>query len=95
MLTKDITTKINVALFYASNLFIIIDYFHSKMLLHRNITTCNILINNDGYIKLKGFSLIKYLENGYTKTICGIPKFTAPEILNGELYSPMRLKKYD
>lgn len=87
MLTKDITIKINVALFYASNLFIIIDYFHSKMLLHRNITTYNILINNDGYIKLKGFSLIKHLENGYTKTICGIPKFTAPEILNGESYS--------
>ena len=76
-------------IFIALCLFTIIDYLHSKKILHRNITTENILIDkSNGYCKLKDFSLSKDLRNkNSNKTISCIPKFSAPELINGENHS--------
>ena len=80
--------KKEVFIFIASCLFIIINYLHSKRLIHRNITTENIFIDNEGYCRLKDFSISKDMKNkNSTKTLCGVPKFSAPELLKGESYS--------
>ena len=80
--------KKEVFIFTASCLFIIINYLHSKRLIHRNITTENIFIDNEGYCRLKDFSISKDMKNkNSTKTLCGVPKFSAPELLKGESYS--------
>ena len=44
----------------------------------------NILLEEDGYIKLTDFGLSKRLKNKneFTSTFCGTPEYMAPEICN-------------
>lgn len=41
----------------------------------------NILVAQDGYLKLTDFGFAKFLEGGRTYTLCGTPEYLAPEIL--------------
>ena len=56
------------------------EYLHSKNVIYRDLKPENLLINNDGYLKLADFGFAKVVE-GRTYTLCGTPEFIAPEIL--------------
>ena len=74
--------------FYASLLFITINYIHKKKIIHRDIKPTNIMIDERGYIKLIDFGTAKLLnDNEKTKTIIGSPNFISPEVLLGKGYS--------
>lgn len=51
-------------------------YLHDNYIIHRDLTTPNILINNDDTLKIADFGFSRfYLEtdtNGYTSKICGL-----------------------
>jgi len=64
-----------------------IDYCQSKNICHRDIKLENILILNDGTIKLIDFGFaVKSNKKTYQTLLCGSPSYMAPEIVKREKY---------
>ncbi|KAH3757073.1 protein kinase 1 [Pelomyxa schiedti] len=62
-------------------------YLHNKGVVHRDLKPENILLldTNHKCIKISDFGLSKIIdEQSLTKTLCGTPQYSAPEIINGE-----------
>lgn len=58
--------------FYAAQIVQIFEYLHSKNIIYRDLKPENVLIGQDGYIKLTDFGFAKIVENR-TFTLCGTP----------------------
>ena len=56
------------------------EYLHSKSVIYRDLKPENLLIDEDGFLKLTDFGFAKVVE-GRTYTLCGTPEYLAPEIL--------------
>ncbi len=56
------------------------DYLHTKDIVYRDLKPENLLIAQNGYLKLTDFGFAKIIENR-TYTLCGTPEYLAPEIL--------------
>ena len=59
---------------------------HKKSIMHRNITTSNVLFNSKGEIKLSDYSTAIRLtkQNDLRSTMVISPKYTAPEQISGQ-----------
>jgi serine/threonine protein kinase len=67
-----------------------IKYLHEKNFIHRDIKPENVLITSDGQMKIGDFGMAKELMMDFdylTKTKCGSPYATAPEVLKKSFYS--------
>ena len=71
--------------FYAATIGIALDYLHNHGIIYRDIKPENILIGEDGYLKLIDFGMAKMVKgNEKATSFCGTPEYLAPEIITGE-----------
>ena len=53
--------------------------------MHRDLKVENLLINDDGYLKIVDFGLVRVLRHNETSyDMAGTPAYFAPELLKGE-----------
>lgn len=81
--SEDITRFIIIQVYFA------LEYLHSKNIIYRDIKPENLIIDDDGYIKLIDFGLAKQLseENNKVFEICGTNEFIPPEVIEHNSYS--------
>jgi serine/threonine protein kinase len=73
----------DVGLFYSTEILLALQYLHKQNIVYRDLKPENLLIDNEGHIKLADFGFAKILENDKTFTLCGTPEYLAPEIVKG------------
>lgn len=59
---------------------------HEKNLIHRDIKGANILLSEDGYVKLGDFGVGTKLEQDFRKSIKGSPYWMSPQVVQKEYY---------
>lgn len=79
--------SLEYAKFYLASLITILDYLHKKKIIYRDLRPDLIFINNNGYIKLIDFSLSKKMKADFAYTLCGIPEYYSPEMINQTGYN--------
>ncbi|CAB3371559.1 Hypothetical predicted protein [Cloeon dipterum] len=73
----DSTTR-----FYTACVVESFDYLHSRNIIYRDLKPENLLLDNNGYVKLVDFGFAKKLLHGRkTWTFCGTPEYVAPEVI--------------
>ena len=80
LLKRETTFPNDVALFYMSEVCLVLEHLHAQKIIYRDLKTENILIDHDGHIKLTDFGFAKQIYDK-TYTVCGTPVFCAPEII--------------
>jgi serine/threonine protein kinase len=62
---------------------IAIGYLHMKGIVHRDLKLENILVDEDGYIKIIDYGLAKMLgDDEEASSFCGTPEYLAPEMVS-------------
>ena len=85
LLRKKRKLKESDARFYAAELFLALDYLHSKDIVHRDIKPENIVLDREGHAVLTDFGLAKKdFSSVSRKSFVGSCEYVAPEIINGE-----------
>eukprot|EP00340_Litonotus_pictus_P004575 CAMPEP_0170525564 /NCGR_PEP_ID=MMETSP0209-20121228/11004_1 /TAXON_ID=665100 ORGANISM="Litonotus pictus, Strain P1" /NCGR_SAMPLE_ID=MMETSP0209 /ASSEMBLY_ACC=CAM_ASM_000301 /LENGTH=425 /DNA_ID=CAMNT_0010814857 /DNA_START=1 /DNA_END=1278 /DNA_ORIENTATION=+ len=79
--------------FYSSQVILALAFLRSKGVVFRDLKPENILIDKDGYIKLSDFGCSKQIKNNKTYSVCGTPRYMAPEIIKISL--TLRGQYYD
>ena len=74
------------AQFYIASIILAVNYLHQKKIIFRDIKPENIMVLENGYIKLIDFGTAKELRDK-TNSIIGTPHYMAPEVILGDLYS--------
>ena len=73
----------DTVIFYTAQMAIAIGYLHAKGIVHRDLKLENILVDQDGYIKIIDYGLAKMLSDDQEATsFCGTPEYLAPEMVN-------------
>jgi serine/threonine protein kinase len=74
---------------YAAEIVLALEYLHSKQLIYRDLKAENVMIDEQGHLKLRDFGLVKsgMGPTSTTTTFCGTIEYMAPEVLKREPYT--------
>jgi len=77
---------------FASDILLALQYLHSQHIAHRDVRSDNLLLNNQGILKLGDFSnAVQISSDDETRAeIVGVPYWQAPEIRAGS-YFPLKV----
>lgn len=76
--------------FYIGSMILAIEYLHAQSIIYRDIKPENIMIDENGYLKMIDMGtakILKGVKSGRTFTIIGTPHYMAPEIITGKGYN--------
>jgi cGMP-dependent protein kinase len=76
------------AQFYLGSLLCVFDYIHEKNIIYRDLKPENVLLDQDGFVKLIDFGAARKLDSPAQKcyTLLGTPHFMASEMIIGHGY---------
>ncbi|XP_001364656.1 rhodopsin kinase GRK1 [Monodelphis domestica] len=76
------------AVFYIAQIVCGMEHLHQKRIVYRDLKPENVLLDNDGNVRISDLGLAVELKEGQTKTkgYAGTPGFMAPELLRSEEY---------
>ncbi|XP_014723432.1 rhodopsin kinase GRK1 [Equus asinus] len=76
------------AVFYTAQIISGLEHLHQRDIVYRDLKPENVLLDDDGNIRISDLGLAVELKDGQTKTkgYAGTPGFMAPELLRGEEY---------
>jgi len=88
MLAQQTRFPLNRCRFYGAEITCAFEYLHQRQIIYRDLKLENILLAEDGHIKVADFGLCKYLSTPEltTQTFCGTPEYLAPEVIRDENY---------
>lgn len=76
------------AKFYAAEITLALECLHNNAIVYRDLKPENVLLDNEGHIRLTDFGLSKDCVGNkqLTHTFCGTPEYLAPEVIHGAGY---------
>ncbi|XP_029314904.1 rhodopsin kinase-like [Cottoperca gobio] len=76
------------ACFYIAQIIQGLEHLHQKRIIYRDLKPENVLLDNDGNVRISDLGLAVELKEGRTQTkgYAGTPGYMAPEMLKGEKY---------
>ncbi|XP_072477979.1 rhodopsin kinase GRK1 [Notamacropus eugenii] len=76
------------AIFYTAQIICGMEHLHQNRIVYRDLKPENVLLDNDGNVRISDLGLAVELKEGQTKTkgYAGTPGFMAPELLQSEEY---------
>lgn len=79
--------------FYIASLILCLEYLHKSHIIYRDLKPENVMVMENGYVKLIDFGAAKILDKNEnmtkikTFTLFGTPHYTAPEVMAGNGYT--------
>mmetsp|Transcript_85594 Transcript_85594/g.133806 ORF Transcript_85594/g.133806 Transcript_85594/m.133806 type:complete len:925 (+) Transcript_85594:57-2831(+) len=74
--------------FYGGSLILVLEELAERNIVYRDLKPENVMLDQQGYLKLIDFGIAKKLEEGKTRTftMIGTPHYMAPEVMRGHGY---------